>query len=72
MNKEKNKFLPIDFQVSFLRNMQNLRQKEMIVKQYIGEFYKLDIRFGHMDDEVEKVARYLNGLRYRIQDEISL
>lgn len=34
------------------------------------EFYKLDIRFGHVDDEVEKVARYSNGLRISIQDEI--
>ena len=29
------------------------------------------IRSRHADDEVEKVARYLNGLRSRIQDEIS-
>lgn len=34
----------------------------MIVKDYTEEFYKLDIRSEHIDDEVEKVARYLNGL----------
>ena len=43
----------------------------MTMKEYTEEFYRLDIRFGHVDDEVEKVARYLNGLRYGIQDEIS-
>ena len=43
--------------------MQKLIQKDMIVKEYTGEFYRLDIRYGHVDDEVEKVARYLNGLR---------
>ena len=43
----------------------------MSVKEYTKEFYKLDIIFGHVDDEVEKVARYLNGLRISIQDEIS-
>ena len=35
------------------------------------EFYRLDIISGHVDDDVEKIARYLNGLRSRIQDEIS-
>ena len=69
--KMKKKFLPADYQVSLMRKMQNLRQKEMSVKEYIEKFYKLDIRFGHVDDEVEKVARYLNGLRTSIQDEIS-
>lgn len=44
----------------------------MIVKEYIEEFYKLSIRAGHVEDDVEKVARYINGLRYDIQDEITL
>ena len=43
----------------------------MIVKEYSKEFYRLDIRFGHVDDVVEKIEKYLNGLRSRIQDEIS-
>ena len=43
----------------------------MSVKDYTKEFYRLDIRYGHVDDEIEKVARYLNGMRSRIQDEMS-
>lgn len=43
----------------------------MTVKDYTEEFYRLDIRSGHVDDEFKKIARYLNGLRYGIQDEIS-
>ena len=43
----------------------------MTVKEYIEEFYRLDIRSRHVDDDVEKIARYINGLRYGIQDEIS-
>ena len=43
----------------------------MTVKDYTKEFYKLDIRFGHIDDEVENVVGYLNGLRTSIQDEIN-
>lgn len=41
--------------------MQNLRQKDMSVKECTEEFYKLDIRSGHVDDEIKKVARYMNA-----------
>ena len=44
----------------------------MTIKEYTEEFYKLSIRSGHVEDDLEKVARYINGLRYEIQDEISL
>ena len=66
VKKVKKKFLPIDYQVILLRKMQNLRQKDMIVKEYTEEFYRLDIRSRHVDDDVEKIARYINGLRYGI------
>ena len=71
VNKVKNKFLPVDYQVSLFRKMQNLKQKNMTMKEYTEEFYRLDIRSRHVDDDVEKIARYINGLRSRIQDEIS-
>ena len=32
----------------------------------------MDIRVGQRDRDEEKVARYINGLRYEIQDEISM
>ena len=51
--------------------MQNLKQKDTSVKDYTEEFYKLDIRSRHVDDEIEKVARYPNELRSRIQDKMS-
>ena len=57
--------------MNLLGKIQNLRQKDASVKDYTEEFYRLDIRSGHVDDEVDKVARYLKGLRYGIQDEIS-
>lgn len=44
----------------------------MAVKEYTEEFYKLRIRTGHAEDDMEKVARYINGLRYDIHDEINL
>ena len=36
------------------------------------EFYRLNIRAGHRESDDEKVARYMNGLRYYIQDEMSM
>jgi hypothetical protein len=44
----------------------------MIVKEYTEEFYKLNIREGHRESDDEKFARYMNGLRYDIQDEMSM
>jgi hypothetical protein len=42
----------------------------MTLKEYTEEFYKLNIRAGHRESDDEKVSRYLNGLRYDIQDEL--
>jgi len=44
----------------------------MIVKEYNEEFYRLNIKEGHIEEDAEKVARCINGLRHEIQDEISL
>jgi hypothetical protein len=44
----------------------------MTLKEYTEEFYKLNIRAGHQESDDEKVARYMNGLRYDIQDEMSM
>ena len=71
VNKFKKKFILAHYQVNLLRKMKNLKQKDMSVKDYTKEFYRLDIRSGHVNDEIEKVARYMNGLRSRIQDEMS-
>ena len=71
VNKVKNKFIPTDYDVSLSRRMKNLRKRDMIMKEYIEEFYRLDIKSRDVDDDIEKIARYLNGLRSRIQDEIS-
>jgi hypothetical protein len=68
----KAKFIPRDYQITLFRRMQNLRQKMMTVKEYTEEFYKLNIRVGHRESDDEKVSIYMNGLRYDIQDEMSM
>jgi hypothetical protein len=32
----------------------------------------MNIRAGHRENDEEKVVRYINGLRYEIQDEINM
>jgi hypothetical protein len=44
----------------------------MKVKEYTEEFYKINIRAGHRESDDEKVVRYMNGLRYDIQDEMRM
>jgi hypothetical protein len=68
----KAKFIPKDYQITLFWRMQNLRQKLMSEKEYTEEFYKLSIRAGHHESDDEKVARYMNGLRYDIQDEMTM
>jgi hypothetical protein len=70
--KMKAKFMPKDYQINLFKNLQNLRQKGMTVKEYTEEFYKLNIRTGQREKDEEKVVRYINGPRYEIQDEISM
>jgi hypothetical protein len=70
--KMKAKFIPMDYQITLFQRMQNLRQKLMSVKEYTEEFYKINIRAGHRESDDEKVARYMNGLRYDIQDEMGM
>lgn len=70
--KLKGRFLPKDYQVELYRRVQNLRQKGMTVKEYTEEFYRVNLRVGYTDDTPEKTARYVNGLRMEILDEISI
>jgi hypothetical protein len=42
----------------------------MYVREYIEEFYKVNIREGYVKDTPEKFVRYINRLRLDIQDEI--
>jgi hypothetical protein len=70
--KLKEKFIPKDYQRSLFKRMQNLRHKGMTVKEYTKDFYRLNIRAGQRERDEEKVAMYINGMRYDIQDEINM
>jgi hypothetical protein len=70
--KMRAKFIPKDYQTNMFRRMQNLRQKGMTVKEYTEEFYRLNIKGSHHESDDEKVSIYMNGLRYEIQDDMSM
>ena len=48
--KLKGKFLPKDYQIAMYRQVQNLKQKEMIVREYTKEFYQVNLRAGYMEE----------------------
>lgn len=70
--KLKEKFLPKDYQVILYRQVQNLKQRGMTVKEFTEEFYKLNLRAGYVEDTPEKTTRFVNGLRGEILDEIGI
>ena len=44
----------------------------MTVKEYTKDFFRQSIRAGHTQGGLERVPKYINGLRYDIQDELGL
>jgi hypothetical protein len=72
VSKLKEKCMPKDYQINLFRRMQNLRKRGLTVKEYTEDLYKLNIRSRKRERDKEKVVRYINGLRYEIQDEISM
>lgn len=71
VNKVKQTYLPNDYEVQ-LHRRQNIRQKDLDVQAYTEEFQKLCLRSKVVEDESTKLARYLNGLKWSIQEEMSL
>jgi hypothetical protein len=57
VTKLKAKFMPKYYQVNLFKNIQNLRWKGLLVKEYTKEFYKMNIGEGHRDNDEEKFVR---------------
>ena len=50
----------------------NLKQNLSIVEELTNEFYQLSIRMDHQEIDEQLVARYVNCLKFSIQDEMSI
>ena len=70
--KMRGKFLPKDYHLGLYKQMQKLIQRVLIVREYTEEFYKVNLRAGYIEDTFEKTAKYINGLRMDIQEEMSM
>ena len=47
--KMRGKLLPKDYQLGLYKQMQNLRQKMLTMREYIEEFYKVNLRAGYIE-----------------------
>jgi hypothetical protein len=68
----KAKFILKDYQINMSRRLKNLRYKILSMKEYTEEFYRLNIKVGQKENEDENTTKYINGMRYEIQEEISM
>ena len=55
-----------DYQLNLIRQLHNLRQKGMTVKEYTEEFFNMNIRDGKIEGKIGRVARYINGIIFEI------
>ncbi|XP_057849726.2 uncharacterized protein LOC131060503 [Cryptomeria japonica] len=68
----KKQFVPDDYEVTLHKKLQNLKQKDLDVSTYTQEFHNLTLKAKMFETEKQKLARYINGLKYSIQDELTL
>ena len=64
--------MPKDYQIALYRQVQNLKQRMMTMKEYTKEFYKINLRASYVEDAFEKTTWFVNGLWMEILDEISI
>ena len=68
VTKLKAKFILTNYKLELFKRLHNLKQKDMNMKYYTKEFYKLTIWSRHRELSKEKIDRYINGLRFNVQD----
>ena len=62
----KGKFLPKYYQLSIYRQVNNHKQRLLKVREYMEEFYRVNLRAGYVEDTPEKTTKYINGLKLEI------
>ena len=72
VEKMRAKFFPKYYHLILYRQVHNLRQILLIVREYTEEFYKVNLRAGYVEESTEKATRYVNGIRMDIQQEINM
>ena len=62
------KFLPLDYAQTLFRQFQNLKQNLFTMEELTNEFYQLSIHVDHQETDEQLDARYVNCLKFYIQD----
>ena len=70
--KMRAKFFPKYYHLILYRQVQNLRQILLTVREYTEEFYKVNLRERYVEESAKKDTMYVNGLRIDIQEDISM
>ena len=70
--KMREKFLPMDYSQTLFRRFQNLKQNLSSMQDSTNEFYKLSMHIEHQENHEQMAATYVNGLKFSIQDELSM
>ncbi|GFY91567.1 hypothetical protein Acr_07g0017630 [Actinidia rufa] len=66
------RFLPPDYQQELFRQYQECRQGVRTSEAYTEEFYRLSARNNLPESEDQQIARFVNGMRVAIRDQVSL
>ena len=61
------KFFPKYYQLIMYRQVHNLSQRLLMVREYTKEFYKVNLRVVYVEESTKKVVRYVNGIRMDIK-----
>ena len=65
-------YLSLDYEQTLFRKFQNLKQKLSTMEEFTHEFYQLSIRMDHQETDEQLATRYVNCLKFSIQDELSM
>ena len=68
-SKVKEQYLPNNYENQLHNKRKRLKEKGLDVETYTKEFQKLCLRYRLHEDKGIKMARYLGGLKWSIQEE---
>ena len=68
----KTRFLPPDYEQILYQQYQNCKQLSRSISAYTEEFYRLQTRLDLNESEAYSISRYKNGLRWDIEEKLSV
>ena len=65
-------FFPLDYAHNLFHRFYNLKQNMSTMEELTNEFYQLSIFVDYQENDEKLAARYVNCLKFHIQDELSM